>query len=87
MTKSLQINYDEEYDLLYASFGKPVPALNVEVESGVYIRVSPDETVVGIEVEWCARHFSLEPGQIDRDFVTGLINKFGPIALEIYKSR
>ena len=43
-------DYQPDVDLLYAWVGEPVVAENVEVEPGIYVRVSPtSRQVVGIE--------------------------------------
>lgn len=48
--KSVDLDYDEEADILYLSFGEPREASDsMEVEDGVVYRISGDE-VVGITI-------------------------------------
>lgn len=45
MDKDSQINlhYDEEADVMYISFGKPVPSTTILAERGILIRVDESE--------------------------------------------
>ena len=48
--EKIDLDYDEEADVLYISFGKPREAKNtVEVEDGVIYRITDNE-VVGITI-------------------------------------
>ncbi len=43
------INYDEEADVLYVSFGKPRKAEGIDIGDGTILRVDPDTgEVIGI---------------------------------------
>jgi len=57
--KELNFDYDQESDVLYCSFGRPVRAIGHEIAEGVVIRV--DETtnkVVGITLTDFSRRFT-----------------------------
>ncbi len=48
--EKIDLDYDEEADVLYISFGKPREAKDsVEVEDGVIYRIAEDE-IVGITI-------------------------------------
>jgi uncharacterized protein YuzE len=48
--KNVDVNYDEEADVLYLSFGEPREAEDsIEVEDGVIYRLKGDE-IVGITI-------------------------------------
>lgn len=58
-----QLDYDEDSDVLYASFGPPQRALSWEVSPDVLLRyVPPRIDVVGITVIHCLRHFPCPAG-------------------------
>lgn len=49
--KNLNIDYDEEADVLYLSFGKPRPAISIEVKEGDFVRVDAySDEIVGITI-------------------------------------
>ena len=79
----LQCDYQPDVDLLYAWIGEPEAAENVEVEPGIYVRVSPSSrSVVGIEVLDCAARFHRDPSTVDSRFATSLIDRYRAAALE-----
>jgi hypothetical protein len=83
----LQFDYQTDTDLLFAWTGAPERALNVEVEPGLYVRVTPDrDRVLGIEVLDCAARFGLDPAMIDSACVQGLLERFTSEALQIARS-
>lgn len=47
----LRINYDEDADVLYASFGEPKMAVSKEVEDGKFVRFDPfTDEIVGVTI-------------------------------------
>lgn len=49
--KPININYDKDVDVLYISFGKPKPAISIEVSDGNFVRVDAyTDKVVGITI-------------------------------------
>jgi len=45
----LNYSYDKEADVLYMSYGKPVPAESIEMGNGVLVRIDPNtQDIVGI---------------------------------------
>lgn len=49
--QALNIDYDEGADILYVSFGKPKPAICVEVNDGDLVRVDAySDNIVGITI-------------------------------------
>jgi len=85
--QALQIDYDPDVDILYASIGPPRAATTVEIESySVFVRICPkSHQVVGIEIFDCAKKFKVTHDQITKSFVEDLITRFSPEAMEIYK--
>lgn len=62
--KTLKIKYDRAVDVLYCSFGDPVPALSVERDHGIVIRLDPDtDKVVGVTVVDFFKRFADHPEQ------------------------
>jgi uncharacterized protein YuzE len=59
-SKHYSINYDENADVLYISFGKPKPGIGVEVEEGDIVRVDPfTHRIVGVTIiDFRAKHGS-----------------------------
>jgi len=50
-TKELKFKYDRDVDVLYCSFGDPRPAISVEVDDGVVLRLEPDtEEVIAFTI-------------------------------------
>jgi uncharacterized protein YuzE len=78
----IQCDYQPEVDLLYAWIGEPEAAENIEVEPGIYVRVSPvRRQVIGIEVLDCSARFHREPSSIDAPFAERLIAQYSQAAL------
>jgi hypothetical protein len=62
--KELKLKYDRAVDVLYCSFGDPTPALSVEHEDGVVVRLNPDtEEIVGITVVDFFKRFAEKPNE------------------------
>src|SRR6266436_7578813 len=79
----LRVDYQPDVDLLFAWLGHPKPAENIEVESGVYVRIDPQtQQVVGIEVLDCAERYQMDPASVDATFAQQLIEVFTRPALE-----
>lgn len=79
----IRCDYQKDVDLLYAWIGDPEAAQNVEVEEGIYVRVSPrTRRVVGIEVLDCAARFHQDPSAVDERFAESLIERYKDAALE-----
>ena len=79
----IHIDYQADVDLLFAWIGDPQPAENIEVEPGLYVRVSPStRQVIGIEVLDCAERFQRDPSTVDAAFAKQLIEVFTAPALE-----
>jgi uncharacterized protein YuzE len=79
----VRYDYQPDVDLLFAWIGEPQVAENVEVETGIYVRVIPaTKQVVGIEVVDCAERFQTDPATIDAKFAEALIGRFTKPALE-----
>ena len=38
----LDYSYDKEADVLYMSYGKPVPAMSIEMGNGALVRIDPN---------------------------------------------
>src|SRR5580700_5911030 len=78
----IQLDYQADVDLLFASIGLPEPARNVEVAPGVYVRVAPaGDRVLGIEILDCAARFHVDPSTVDQAFVEQKLREFGHLAL------
>jgi hypothetical protein len=79
---ALQVEYQADVDLLFAWIGQPEPARNVEVEPGVYVRVTPaGNRVLGIEIVDCASRFNVDPSAVDASFAERKLQEFGRAAL------
>jgi uncharacterized protein YuzE len=83
----LKVDYYRDNDRLYAAIGQPQAALSVEVQDGVYVRVTPARQVCGIEVLDCSTHFRVDPDEIDQAFVSGLLERFSSQALDLFDHR
>ena len=60
----LTVDYDEDMDVLYVSRGMPRPAVAVEIEEGIVLRLDPDtQEVVGLTI----LDFRAEFGHSKRD--------------------
>ncbi len=61
----LNFKYDRAVDVLYYSFGEPRPALSVEHQNGVVVRLDPDtEEVVGITIIDFFKRFAEKPNEL-----------------------
>lgn len=78
---TLHVDYQPQVDLLFAWRGHPRKARNVEVEPGVYVRISDEKRVVGIEILDCAARFDRTPESIDSSFVEAKLKEYTPAAL------
>lgn len=79
----IHFDYQASVDLLYAWIGEPRAAENVEIESGIYVRIDPTTNrVIGIEVLDCAHRFQRDPSTINVEFAKQLIEAFTRPALE-----
>jgi uncharacterized protein YuzE len=57
-TRSWDLDYDDEVDVLYASRGAPQPAVSMEIIDDVLLRyVRPHTEVVGITIMNFLKHF------------------------------
>jgi len=55
---AVQLHYDEEGDVLYASVDKPRQALSFEVDTDILLRyVPPDPTTIGITILGFLGHY------------------------------
>jgi uncharacterized protein YuzE len=77
----LHVEYQPQVDLLFVWIGEPQKARNIEVEPGVYVRVSDEKRVVGIEILDCAVRFHRSPESIDRQFAEAKLREYAPVAL------
>ena len=58
MKKKISITYDQEADVVYLGFGKPVPAVGGEIQDGVFARYDPEtEELVGLTVTNFSKEF------------------------------
>jgi len=56
----LQLHYDEEGDVLYASVDRPRRALSFEVDTDILLRYTPpDPTTIGVTILGFLEHFPL----------------------------
>ena len=79
--QDVQYEYDIDMDYLYASIGGPRLAVAVEVGDGVYVRVTPEWEVCGIEILECGP-LGIIRENLNKEFVSELITRFGKLALE-----
>jgi hypothetical protein len=57
---TIDLNYDEENDVLYASLGSPQTALSYEISKDVWLDyIPPDRTVVGLTVLSFLKHYPI----------------------------
>lgn len=65
--QALNIDYDQEADVLYISYGKPKPAISVEVNEGDLVRVDAyTDKVVGITIiDFKKRYMDQSPLNIE----------------------
>jgi uncharacterized protein YuzE len=65
MKKKISIAYDQEADVVYLSFGEPVPAVAEEIQEGVFARYDPQtEELVGLTVTNFSKKFGVEPKEL-----------------------
>lgn len=76
---AVRLKYEPEYDLLSVWVGEPQPVDQVEVESGVYVRVTRDDhRAVGLEIlEAAARFHKDADGIRNPAFARSLLNRYG----------
>lgn len=60
----MEYDYDKDADVLYMSFGKPVPATSIEMGNGVLVRVDDGMDVVGITMIDFTRRLHDKLGEI-----------------------
>ena len=57
------VNYDQEADVLYISFGPPQPAICIEPEEGLVLRLDPEtDQLVGITIVGARALLRDQPG-------------------------
>lgn len=60
--ETVVVNYDSAADVLYMSLGPPRPAICMEPEEGVVLRLDPDtDQIIGITIIGARRRLSEEP--------------------------
>ncbi len=65
MEKRISIAYDQETDVIYLSFGEPVPAVSEEIQEGVFARYDPKtEELVGLTVTNFSKKFGIKPKEL-----------------------
>jgi uncharacterized protein YuzE len=81
INQDLNIDYDSEVDVLYVSFGKPKPAICVEVSAGDLVRVDAyTDKIVGITIIDFKKRY-IEPNSISIEesaniVIPKIINQF-----------
>lgn len=64
-TKQFSISYDKDADVVYLTFGQPIPAVSEERESGVFARYDPaTEELVGLTITNFSRKFDAAPREV-----------------------
>lgn len=81
MGQRYRIDYDEEADILYVSFGKPKKAVGIEMGNGNVVRVDPfNASVTGITIiDFNYRYGGLFEHNIEettRTIVPEILNEF-----------
>jgi uncharacterized protein YuzE len=79
---ALRIDYDEDADVLYMSFGPPREAVGIEVEPGIVCRMDLDtQMIVGVTIE----HFRARFGgdRVDELFELAESSRLCPLPEEI----
>src|SRR5687768_5647363 len=76
---ALRLKYESEYDLLSVWIGAPQPVDQIEVEPGVYVRISRAEhRPVGLEVIEAVSRLHTDPSTIQTDsFARELLKTYG----------
>jgi uncharacterized protein YuzE len=73
-TSELRLDYDQEGDVLYASFGPPQAAISDEVDDDILLRYCPPSPqVVGITILNFRRRF---PSEDAADVIQRLLQKY-----------
>jgi len=58
----MKLKYDRSADVLYCSFGEPRPAISVEEDNGVVLRLDPDtDELIGITIVDFFKRFAEHP--------------------------
>jgi uncharacterized protein YuzE len=71
---NLILDYDQEADVLYASFGSAQHAVTDEVDDDILLRYRPpSREVVGITIVNFRRHF---PHEAPGDVIQGVLRKY-----------
>lgn len=81
-SSGMRLKYEPEYDLLSVWVGDPQPVDQIEVEPGVYVRVSrAGHEAVGLEVLEAASKFHRDEATLGSPaFARQLLAKYGPKA-------
>ncbi len=75
---SLNFQYDQKTDLLFARFGSPRDADNVVIEPGVVVRISREtKQPIAIEIVDCAERFHKQPSAVTPAFARELLARYG----------
>jgi uncharacterized protein YuzE len=62
MNPEPDIDYDREADVLYISFGPPRPAVGLEPEEGLVLRLDPEtDELVGVTIVGARARLQREP--------------------------
>jgi uncharacterized protein YuzE len=71
---TLVLDYDQEADVLYASFGSPQRAVTEEVDEDILLRYCPpSRDVVGITIMNFRRHF---PQEAPADVIRSVLRRY-----------
>lgn len=58
---TLDLDYDEQNDVLYASLGSPQPAVSYEISKDIWLDyIPPNRAVVGITILSFSRHYAIQ---------------------------
>lgn len=81
--RTIRLRYEAEYDHLTVWVGGPQVADQIEVESGIYVRVSRDDgRVVGLEVIDAATKLHKDANTLQNpSYARTLLQDYGPRAL------
>ena len=73
-TFAIQLHYDEEGDVLYASVDKPQIALSLEVDTDILLRyVPPDPTPIGVTILAFLEHYPCSPATPVLDYTRQIV--------------
>jgi len=63
--KKIFISYDNEADVVYLSFGKPIKAEADEISNGVFARYKPEtKELVGLTIVSFSKKFDKHPKEV-----------------------